>query len=87
MSASPADEFLAEIEAIRRLNWAMRPLSRTEPHAFVEDKDAVDRRLDRLATKFRVRFGGTPMKFATGTLRGPTGRRVVVERRRSGVTA
>ena len=87
VTATPADEFLAEIEAIRRLNWAMQPLSRTDPHAFVEDKDAVDRRLDRLATRFRVRFCGTPVKFSTGTVRGPTGRRVQVERRRDGRSA
>jgi len=81
---SPADEIRTEIRAIRRLVQQIRPLSRTEPHAFVEDKDAVERRLDRLETRFSVRFSGTPTRFPTGTIRGPTGRRVQVELRRAG---
>lgn len=80
--ASPADEILADLAEIQRLGRAIRPLSRTDPHAFCEDKDALDRKVDRLMTRFRARFGGTPSKFGTGTILGPKGRLVKVERRR-----
>ena len=83
MSASPADEIAAEIWAIRRDVQNILPLSRTRPHVFAEQKDDLARRLDRLQTKVRDTFGGTPTRLQPGTIKGPTGRRVQVEHRRA----
>ena len=81
---SPADALAAEILAVRRDVQRIDALSRTRPHIFAEQKDELARRLDRLATRVRDTFGGTPNRLVTGTFRGPTGRRVQVEHRRAG---
>ena len=83
MTATPADEIAAEIWAIRRDVQNILPLSRTRPHVFAEQKDDLARRLDRLGTKVRDTFGGTPPRISPGTIQTPNGRRVRVEHRRS----
>ena len=83
MTATPADEIAAEIWAIRRDVQNIVPLSRTRPHVFAEQKDDLARRLDRLHTKVRDTFGGAPARLAPGTIKGPGGRRIRVEHRRS----
>ena len=82
MSASPADEIAAELWAIRRDVQNILPLSRTRPHVFAEQKDNLAKRLDALHTRLRDTFGGTPERIVPGAIKGPTGRRVIVERRK-----
>lgn len=82
---SPADELATEILKIRRDVQQIDPLSRTRPHIFAEQKDALAKRLDGVATKLRVTFGGTPTRYRTGAIVSGKGRRVQVERRRAGV--
>ena len=81
---SPAEEFDALLRDIRTQVQRIRSTDRHDTHAFVEDKDACARLLDRAATMFRVRFGASPTRIVPGVLRGPKGRRVVVERRKKG---
>ena len=60
----------------------IRALSRTRPHVFVEDKDAIARHLLRLASEVRTTFGGTPPHVVPG-IRVIGGQDVRVERRRA----
>lgn len=82
MTVTPALAISREIAEIRKAVAAIRPISRHDTHAFVEDKDGVIRRLDSLDTRFRTTFGGTPARFETGIIADSTGRLVRVERRR-----
>ncbi|MGI3901246.1 MAG: hypothetical protein ACRYGP_13820 [Janthinobacterium lividum] len=86
MSASPADEIAAELWAIRRYAQGIKPGSHIKPHVFAEQILELTARLDRLHTRVRDTFGGTPARLVPGTIKGPTGRRVQVERRRSSAT-
>ena len=80
---SPAEEFSAFLQDIRKRVQRIRSVDHHDTHAFVEDKDRCARDLDRAETMFRARFGASPSKIRTGTIVGPTGRKVTVERRKS----
>lgn len=83
VAATPADEIAAELWAIRRDVQNILPLSRTRPHVFAEQKDELAKRLDKLHTRIRNTFGGTPARMPAGPVAGPRGRLVRVEHRRS----
>lgn len=81
---SPAEEFSAFLQDIRKRVQQIRSVDRHDTHAFVEDKDRCARDLDRADIMFRARFGASPSRIKTGTVVGPTGRAVKVERRKGG---
>lgn len=78
-----ADEIASDILLVRRDVQRIDALSRVRPHIFAEQKDELAMRLDKLATKVRDTFGGTPPKIRTGTIADRKGRLVRVERRRA----
>ena len=81
---SPAEEFDAFLRHIRTRVQRIRSTDQHDTHAFVEDKDACARLLDRAQIIFRTRFGASPSRIVAGTVQGPKGRSVVVERRKRG---
>ena len=58
MTPRDAERLAAEVEAIGRAAFGMRPLSRTSPHVFAEDKDAVAKRCEAVARELRQLSGG-----------------------------
>lgn len=79
-----ADELSRDLERAARAVLDIRPLSRTQPHAFLEDKDAAFRRLMKVAAELRNSFGGPATQFRTGRLViAGTRREIRVETRRA----
>lgn len=76
-----ADEIAQDILAVRRDVRRIEALSRTRPHVFAEQKDDVERRLDKIAARVRNTFGGTPERMEAGRRTGPKGKAFRVERR------
>lgn len=76
-----ADQIASDLEAIAKDTLRIEALSRTQPHVFAEQKDAVARRIQSMATKVRHTFGGAPARFEPGVITAERGRRVRVERR------
>ena len=81
---SPAEEFDAFLHDIRTRVQRIRSTDRHDTHAFVEDKDACARLIERAQIIFRTRFGASPSRIVPGIIPGPKGRSVVVERRKRG---
>lgn len=87
-----AAELSRELEQAAREVLDIRPLSRTQPHAFCEDKDAAYRKLMKVAADLRTverhsAFNGPRGQFRTGRVvvasKRHVGREVRVETRRA----
>lgn len=87
-----ADELSRDLERAARDVLDIRPLSRTQPHAFCEDKDAAYRKLMKVAADLRAAerhdaINGPRGRFRTGRVVIPStrhmGREVRVETRRA----
>ena len=61
-----ADELARKIEAAAHHTRRIQALSRTRPHVFAEQKDAIARDLIKLASELRTTFGGTPARIVPG---------------------
>lgn len=63
-----ADRLAAEFEAVAHDVERIEALSRTQPHIFAEQKDALSRRLRKLAAELRNTFGGPAGQFVSGQM-------------------
>ncbi len=66
-----ADRIARAIEEVASTVGRIRALSRTEPHCFVEEKDAAEKRLRKLAVEVRDTFGAAPVCGEPGLLQAP----------------
>lgn len=92
MRETRADELSRDLERVAREVLDIRPLSRTQPHAFCEDKDAAYRKLMKVAADLRTAerhsaINGPRSQFRTGRVvvasKRHVGREVCVKTRRA----
>lgn len=82
-----ADALAKRIDAAADRTFSIRALSRTNPHVFAEDKDAVRAELRAIAAEVRNTFSGQAGQFRPGPItvvqRGRERRVLVATRRRA----